>query len=97
MHLAYIDQISDLPTSPIDVQDLVNSIGGTLEGDAGNDGYSSEIHGVISFAGGLPKMFEAGLYGKKNKKGFYKYNDKGKKTGVNEEVYQYFGNPPKTP
>ena len=53
LHLAYIDQISDLPTSPIDVQDLVNSIGGTLEGDAGNDGYSSEIHGVISFAGGI--------------------------------------------
>ena len=53
LHLAYIDQISDLPTSPIDVQNLVNSIGGTLEGDAGNDGYSSEIHGVISFAGGI--------------------------------------------
>jgi hypothetical protein len=53
LHLAYIDQISDLPTSPIDVQNLVASIGGTLEGDAGNDGYSSEIHGVISFAGGI--------------------------------------------
>ncbi len=53
LHLAYIDQVSDLPTSPIDVQNLVNSIGGSLEGDAGNDGYSSEIHGVISFAGGI--------------------------------------------
>ena len=49
----------------------------------------------VTMSEGLPKMFEAGLYGKKNKKGFYKYNDKGKKTGVNEEVYQYFGNPPK--
>ena len=53
LHLAYIDQISDLPTSPINVQNLVNSIGGDLEGDAGNDGYSSEIHGIISFAGGI--------------------------------------------
>ena len=53
IHLAYIDQISDLPTSPVDVQYLVASIGGTLEGDAGNDGYSSEINGVISFAGGI--------------------------------------------
>ena len=53
LHLAYIDQISDLPTSPIDVQNLVNDIGGDLEGDAGNDGYSSEIHGVISYAGGI--------------------------------------------
>jgi len=49
----------------------------------------------VTMSEGLPKMFEAGLYGKKNKKGFYKYNDKGKKTGVNEDVYQYFGNPPK--
>ena len=49
----------------------------------------------VTMSKGLPNMFEAGLYGKKNKKGFYKYNEKGKKTGVNEEVYQYFGNPPK--
>jgi fatty acid oxidation complex alpha subunit FadJ len=49
----------------------------------------------VKMSEGLPKMFEAGLYGKKNKKGFYKYNDKGKKTGINEDVYQYFGNPPK--
>jgi hypothetical protein len=59
VHLAYIDAISDLPTAapspqgPIDVQDLVNTIGGNLEGDAGNDGYGSEIQGVISFAGGI--------------------------------------------
>ncbi len=53
IHLAYIDQISDLPTSPTNVQGLVSSIGGTLEGDAGNDGYSSDISGIISFAGGI--------------------------------------------
>ena len=52
VHLAYVDNISDLPTSPIDVQSIANSLGG-LEGDAGNDGYSSEVSGVISFAGGI--------------------------------------------
>ena len=53
LHLAYIDNISDLPTSPVNVQNLVSNIGGDLEGDAGNYGYSSEVQGVISFAGGI--------------------------------------------
>ena len=53
VHLAYIDNITDLPTSPLNVQNLVAAIGGDLEGDAGNIGYSSDIQGVISFAGGI--------------------------------------------
>ena len=55
IHLAYIDLVSDLPTSPIDVQTIVNNLGGAngLEGDAGNYGYSSAVSGVISFAGGI--------------------------------------------
>lgn len=54
IHLAYIDNISDLPTSPTDVQSLVTTaIGGDLEGDAGNDGYSSKIYAVYSFAGAI--------------------------------------------
>jgi len=53
IHMSYIDSISDLPTSPLDVQALVSNIGGTLDGDAGNDGYSSEIGGIVSFAGGI--------------------------------------------
>ncbi len=52
LHLAYIDNITDLPTAPIDVQLIANNLGG-LEGDAGNNGYSSEVNGVISFAGGI--------------------------------------------
>lgn len=39
------------------------------------------------------KMFKDGYHGKKNKRGFYKYDEKGKKRGINEDVYQYFGNP----
>ena len=52
IHLAYIDSISDLPTSPLNIQSVVNNLGG-LEGDAGNVGYSSDVSGVISFAGGI--------------------------------------------
>ncbi len=39
------------------------------------------------------KMFNDGYHGKKNKRGLYKYDEKGKKQGINEEVYKYFGNP----
>lgn len=52
IHLAYIDNVSDLPTTPFDIQAVVNNLGG-LEGDAGNLGYSSEVNGIISFAGGI--------------------------------------------
>ena len=52
IHLAYIDNVSDLPTTPFDIQAVANNLGG-LEGDAGNLGYSSEVSGVISFAGGI--------------------------------------------
>ena len=55
VHLAYIDNVSDLPTSPINVQAIVNNVSPVhgLEGDAGYYGYSSDISGVISFAGGI--------------------------------------------
>ena len=56
IHLAYIDQISDLPTSPVNVQNLVNNIGGDLEGDGGHNGYSSSVQGIISFAGGINNL-----------------------------------------
>ena len=59
IHLPYIDVISDLPTTPINVQTIVNNVGGSygLEGDAGNYGYSSDISGVISFAGGINDVY----------------------------------------
>ena len=60
IHLAYIDDISNLPInapnatggSPIDVQFLANNNGG-IEGDVGFANYNSNISGVISFAGGI--------------------------------------------
>ena len=65
IHSSYIDAISDLPISitytdlltgqtvDFNPQDLVSAIGGNLEGDAGNYGFSSEVSGVVSFAGGI--------------------------------------------
>ena len=44
----------------------------------------------------MPKMFEAGLHGRKAEKGFYNYAMKKgrlKKTKPNQDVYQYFGSP----
>jgi 3-hydroxyacyl-CoA dehydrogenase/enoyl-CoA hydratase/3-hydroxybutyryl-CoA epimerase len=43
----------------------------------------------------VSKMFKDGRLGKKNKRGFYKYDEKGKKQGIDESIYQYFGNPTK--
>ncbi len=43
--------------------------------------------------GSVKKMFEAGRMGKKNKQGFYKYDEKGKKQGVDESMYTFFGSP----
>ncbi len=39
------------------------------------------------------KMFNDGYHGNKNKRGMYKYDEKGKKRGINEDIYKYFGNP----
>lgn len=42
---------------------------------------------------GVVKMYKDGYSGKKNKRGFYKYDEKGKKRGIDENIYKYFGNP----
>lgn len=55
IHTAYIDDITDLPTSPIDVQAIANSLGG-LDGDAGNNGFSSSVNGIVNFAGGIQQL-----------------------------------------
>ncbi len=54
IHLAYIDDISDLSSAStnIDLITLANNNGG-IDGDIGYNQYSSEVNGVISFAGGI--------------------------------------------
>ena len=56
IHSAYVDDITDLPLSPVNVQSIANNIGGSLEGDAGNLGYSSNFSGVFSYAGGINNL-----------------------------------------
>ena len=46
---------------------------------------------------GVVKMFEAGRLGRKNKQGFYNYDEKGKRKGMDKSAYQFFkGNGEKT-
>ena len=54
MHYAYIDSLSELNVNP-DFPSLVATLGG-LEGNSGNPGYSSDVKGVISLAGGLNQV-----------------------------------------
>ncbi|MBC8266617.1 MAG: alpha/beta hydrolase [Flavobacteriales bacterium] len=54
LHTAFIDSISDLSAT---IQVLLPAIGGTLEGDSGNDGFSSQVSAVYSFAGGVNETY----------------------------------------
>ncbi len=53
----------------------------------------------------IQKLYEEGYYGRKNKKGFYKYDGasktwlarRGKKKEVNLEIYRFFGGPKRKP
>lgn len=49
MHLIYLDSLGEAPPA---FQTIINQNGG-FEGNSGNDGYSSELSGVINLAGGL--------------------------------------------
>jgi para-nitrobenzyl esterase len=50
LHLAYLDDEAELP----DYLNLENpGLSGGLEGDSGNEGYSSEVNAIISIAGAL--------------------------------------------
>ncbi len=84
-----------MPVGPVALMDEVGiDIGAHVMG-----GDISEVvkqREGVTVSMGLPKMFEAGYLGKKNKKGFYKYEGKkGKRSGVNEAAYQFFGGSPR--
>lgn len=44
----------------------------------------------VEISYGTVKMCEAGRLGKKNKSGFFSYDQKGKKTGIDKEAYGFF-------
>jgi poly(3-hydroxybutyrate) depolymerase len=52
LHHAYISEVSEAPQS---IQTILNQNGG-IEGNSGNDGYSSAVSGVINLAGGLNEV-----------------------------------------
>lgn len=52
LHHAYISEVSEAPQS---IQTVLNQNGG-IEGNSGNDGYSSAVSGVINLAGGLNEV-----------------------------------------
>jgi len=52
LHHAYISEVSEAPQN---IQTILNQNGG-IEGNSGNDGYSSAVSGVINLAGGLNEV-----------------------------------------
>lgn len=84
-----------MPVGPIALMDEVGIDVGAhvMSGDIGK---IVETREGVTVSMGLLKMFEAGYLGKKNKKGYYKYEGKkGKRNGANPEAYKFFGNPSK--
>ncbi len=51
VHVAYLDDIAEMPTSYIDTTEP--GLGGGLAGLSGNQGYPSDIQGVVSLAGAI--------------------------------------------
>jgi 3-hydroxyacyl-CoA dehydrogenase/enoyl-CoA hydratase/3-hydroxybutyryl-CoA epimerase len=72
------------PVGPIT---LMDEVGIDVAGKAGNiiaDAFGERMAPSVS----LQKVVAAGRYGRKGKKGFYKYDAEGKKGGVDDSVYE---------
>jgi len=52
LHLAYMRNLNDIPPH---LRDIIQMEGG-LEGDRGNEGYSSRVHAVVNLAGAIHKL-----------------------------------------
>lgn len=80
-----------MPVGPLALMDEVGiDIGAHIM--TGDLSKAAEARPGVVLSKGLLKMFEAGYLGKKNKKGYYKYDGKkGKRNGANPEVYAFFG------
>ncbi|MDX2001711.1 MAG: 3-hydroxyacyl-CoA dehydrogenase NAD-binding domain-containing protein [Chitinophagales bacterium] len=51
--------------------------------------------GAVAAGDGIVKLFKAGYSGRKNKKGFYLYDDKGQriKNKIDDKAYEFYGGP----
>jgi len=52
VHVAFMDDLEGSENIAVDLAGLIEANGG-LEGESGNEGYSSEVSGVINFSGAL--------------------------------------------
>ncbi len=81
------------PVGPITLMDEVGiDVGAHItKGELTQEFVKNREGAKISQA--IVKMFEAGYHGRKNKKGFYQYDENGKKISgkINQDVYQFFG------
>ncbi|HEX2780389.1 MAG TPA: fatty acid oxidation complex subunit alpha FadJ [Gemmatimonadaceae bacterium] len=78
------------PVGPIT---LLDEVGIDIAGKSGNiiaDAFGERMRPSSSLA----HVLSAGRYGRKNRKGFYKYDEKGKKQGVDDTIYDLFPNAP---
>ena len=72
------------PVGPIT---LVDEVGIDVAGKAGNiiaDAFGERMRPSVSLA----HVLSSGRFGRKNRKGFYKYDENGKKQGVDASVYE---------
>jgi 3-hydroxyacyl-CoA dehydrogenase/enoyl-CoA hydratase/3-hydroxybutyryl-CoA epimerase len=55
--------------------------------------FYQQREGAVASGDAIVQMFKAGFSGRKNKKGFYLYDEKGKKVHgkINPEAYKFFG------
>jgi 3-hydroxyacyl-CoA dehydrogenase/enoyl-CoA hydratase/3-hydroxybutyryl-CoA epimerase len=77
------------PVGPIALYD---EVGIDVAGKAGGimtEAFGDRIHPNAV----VPRMVEDGRLGRKNRRGFYRYDDEGKKAGPDETVYALIGGP----
>ncbi len=81
------------PVGPITLMDEVGiDVGAHIMSGSLMQHFISTREGV-KLSDGLKRMFDAGYHGRKNKKGFFQYDEKGKKVRnkLDDHVYQFFG------
>lgn len=95
LQLDYVIKKFGFPVGPITLLDEVGIDVGAhvMSGDLVK--FYQQREGAVSSGEAIVKMFKAGFSGRKNRKGFYLYDNNGKKIHgkINPEAYNFFGGP----